>query len=157
MVMEGLRQIVGFAIGDEEYGCDIREVNEIIQLVPITRMPRTPAFVEGVINLRGRIIPIIDLAKRLTLATGQHGKETRIIVAQIGAASVGLIVDSVSEVINVPESAIEATPSGITVDAEFLRGVIKLENRLIILLELGRILNATEQEEAAGLQQSADG
>jgi len=130
-------QIVVFELGDERYGLDIAAVYEIIRHQPITAVPQAPAFVEGVINLRGRIIPVVDLRERFGLAAGELTKAARIVVAEAACTRVGLVVDGVSEVLMVPSDAIEPTPDvAAGVDAAYLRGIAKLGERLIILLDL---------------------
>ncbi len=130
-------QIVVFELGEERYGLDIAAVYEIIRHQPITAVPQAPAFVEGVINLRGRIIPVVDLRERFGLAAGDLTKAARIVVAEAAGTRVGLVVDGVSEVLMVPADAIEPTPEvAAGVDAAYLRGIAKLGERLIILLDL---------------------
>lgn len=130
-------QIVVFELGDERYGLDIATVYEIIRHQPITAVPQAPAFVEGVINLRGRIIPVVDLRDRFGMATGALTRASRIVVAEAAGTRVGLVVDGVSEVLMVPSDAIEPTPEvAAGVEAAYLRGIAKLGERLIILLAL---------------------
>lgn len=130
-------QIVVFELGEERYGLDIATVYEIIRHQPITAVPQAPAFVEGVINLRGRIIPVVDLRDRFGMATGELTKASRIVVAEAAGTRVGLIVDGVSEVLMVPADAVEATPEvAAGAEAAYLRGIAKLGERLIILLAL---------------------
>jgi purine-binding chemotaxis protein CheW len=141
-------QIVSFALGSEEYGVDISQVQEINRMVAITHVPRAPKFMEGVINLRGQLIPIIDLRTRFTMPRVEHTKNTRIVVTEIGAKRVGMVVDSVSEVLRIPVEQIEDAPEMITgVDTEYIRGVGKMNERLIILLDLGRIITSNERRE----------
>jgi purine-binding chemotaxis protein CheW len=133
----GELQIVVFELGAERYGVDIATVYEIIRHQPITAVPRAPAFVEGIINLRGRIVPVVDLRARLGLATSDVTKATRIVVAETAGTRVGLIVDGVSEVLIVPGDAIDPTPAvAVGDEAAYLRGIAKLGERLIILLAL---------------------
>jgi purine-binding chemotaxis protein CheW len=130
-------QLVVFELGDERYGLDIATVYEIIRHQPITAVPQAPAFVEGVINLRGRIIPVVDLRDRFGMAAGDLTKATRIVVCEAAGTRVGLVVDGVSEVLMVSGDAIEATPDvAAGADAAYLRGIAKLGERLIILLDL---------------------
>jgi purine-binding chemotaxis protein CheW len=130
-------QIVVFELGDERYGLDIATVYEIIRHQPITAVPQAPAFVEGVINLRGRIIPVVDLRDRFGMVRGALTRASRIVVAEAAGTRVGLVVDGVSEVLMVPADAIEPTPEvAAGIDASYLRGIAKLGERLIILLEL---------------------
>lgn len=142
-------QLVVFGLGREEFAVEVTQVREIIRMEEITRMPKSPPFVEGIINLRGQIIAVIDLARRLNLPSGERSPETRIIVVEAGDVKVGMIVDSVSEVLRVSAEAVEPNPAlAADVSAAFLQGVVKHDNRLIILLDLARILSL---EEMAGL------
>lgn len=141
-------QVVSFKLGSEEYGVDIAQVQEINRMVSITHVPRAPKFMEGVINLRGQLIPIIDLRTRFEMPRAEHTKNTRIVVTEIGAKRVGMVVDSVSEVLRLDTDAIEPAPEMITgVDTEYIRGVGKIEDRLIILLDLARIISSGEKRE----------
>ncbi|MBV8579087.1 MAG: chemotaxis protein CheW [Candidatus Eremiobacteraeota bacterium] len=141
-------QVVSFKLGSEEYGVDIAQVQEINRMVAVTHVPRAPQFMEGVINLRGQLIPIIDLRTRFAMPRTEHTKNTRIVVTEIGTKRVGMVVDSVSEVLRLPVEQIEAAPEMITgVDTEYIRGVGKIEDRLIILLDLARIISGAEKRE----------
>lgn len=139
-------QVATFNIGAEEYGVDISQIQEIIRMVEITRVPRTPAFMEGVINLRGQLIPIIDLRARFGMERMAPTKNTRIIVTDVGTKRVGIIVDSASEVLTIPIEAIEQAPEMIAgVGADYLQGVGKVGARLIILLDLTMVVTAPER------------
>lgn len=139
-------QLVSFKIGDEEFGVDILAVQEIIRMHEITCVPNAPHFVEGVINLRGKVIPVIDLRKRLGLPERDYDKSTRIVVVEINGKIIGFIVDSVSEVMRIPRSITEAPPKMIGgVESEYITSVGKLDNRLLILLDLTKILSAQER------------
>ncbi len=141
-----LLQLVTFSIGDEEFGVDILKVQEIIRTMEITKVPRAPAFVEGVINLRGKVIPIIDLRKRFGLQARGHDKNTRIIVIEISAMIVGFVVDSVSEVLRIPAGTVEPPPPVVAgLESEYISGVGKLEDRLLILLDLNHLLSRAER------------
>lgn len=142
-----LLQLVGFQLDDEEYGIDILKVQEINRITEITKIPQSPDFVEGVINLRGNVIPIIDLRKRFNMPEKAYDKQTRIVVGEIGDRTVGFIVDAVSEVIRLPEDTIEPPPN-ITSDdrTDYILGVGKLEDRLLMLLDIDKILSGTEKE-----------
>ena len=147
----GELQIVVCELADEHYGLDIAKVYEIIRHQPITPVPRSPSFVKGVINLRGRIIPVVDLRERFGMPAAEPTKETRIVVAESAATRVGLIVDSVSEVLILPSEAVEATPEvAAGADAEYLRGIAKLGDRLVLLLELGGLFGIEDQRALAG-------
>jgi len=139
-------QLVVFELGHEVYGVDISRVHEIIRLAQITRVPRAPDFVEGVINLRGRVIPVIDLKKRFGLSTDSHSKTSRIVVVDVDDNTIGMIVDGVSEVLRLPVGAVEPpSPLVVTVDSDYVRGIAKLEERLIILLDLDKILSRQQR------------
>jgi purine-binding chemotaxis protein CheW len=138
-------QLVSFKVGMEEFGVNILYVQEINRMIQITKVPNTPDFVEGIINLRGRIIPVIELRTKLGIEKKPYDKETRIIVVEIEQKTVGFIVDSVSEVLRIPSNILEAPPS-ITngVNSEFIKSIVKLENKLIILIDLESILSMDE-------------
>ncbi|BBD07615.1 chemotaxis protein CheW [Desulfovibrio ferrophilus] len=142
-----LIQLVTFSIGEEEFGVDILKVQEIIRTMEITKVPKAPDFVEGVINLRGNVIPIIDLRKRFGLQTREHDKHTRIIVIEINKMVVGFVVDSVSEVLRIPANTVEPPPPVVSgLESEYISGVGKLEDRLLILLDLDRLLSGEEKD-----------
>jgi purine-binding chemotaxis protein CheW len=127
-------QVVSFALGSEEYGVDIAQVQEINRMVTITKVPRAPQFMEGVISLRGQLIPIIDLCTRFGMKRSKCTKHTCIVVTEIGNKRLGMVVDSVSEVLRVPVEQIENAPDLVAgPDTEYIRGVAKLDARLIIM------------------------
>ncbi len=137
------RQLVVFDLADEAYGVNIGSVREIIRMQEITRVPRTPDYVEGVINLRGKVIPVIDMRKRFGFPAAERTKDTRIVVIDIGGADIGATVDAVSEVLRLSSDSIEPPMAVITTaDSDYLLGIAKLETRLIILLDLQRALAA---------------
>ena len=141
-------QVVSFHLGSEEYGVDISQVQEIIRMVEITHVPRAPRFMEGVINLRGQLIPIIDLRTRFGMQRGEQTKSTRIVVTEIGSKRVGIVVDSVSEVINIPLEQVENAPDMIAgVGTEYIQGVGKVNERLIILLDLTMVITGEEKQQ----------
>jgi purine-binding chemotaxis protein CheW len=143
-------QLVVFELGEERYGLDIATVYEIIRHQPITAVPQAPAFVEGVINLRGRIIPVVDLRDRFGMATGDQTKASRIVVCDAAGTRVGLVVDGVSEVLMVASDAIEATPDvAAGHDAGYHRGIAKLGERLIILLDLDGLFGPADADALA--------
>lgn len=145
---EELLQLVSFHIGTEEFGLDILRVQEINRMVEITRVPNAPPFVTGVINLRGRVIPIVDLRERFGLARKENDKNTRIIVVELKGRVVGFVVDSVQEVLRIPKSITEPPPPMVAgIGSEYITAVGKLEDRLLILIDLERILTTTEQEQ----------
>ncbi|MDR1125411.1 MAG: chemotaxis protein CheW [Deltaproteobacteria bacterium] len=142
-----LIQLVTFSIGEEEFGVDILKVQEIIRTMEITKVPRAQVFVEGVINLRGKVIPIIDLRRRFGLVSKPHDKHTRIIVIEINNMIVGFVVDSVSEVLRIPAGTVEPPPPVVAgMDSEYISGVGKLQDRLLILLDLDKLLSNEDIE-----------
>jgi len=141
-------QLVTFKLGTEEFGVDILKVQEINKMMNITRIPNAPAFIEGVINLRGKIIPIVDLRKRLGFREQPYDKSTRIIVVELEGLVLGFIVDSVSEVLRIPGNTIEPPPSMVAgIESEYIEGVGKLDDRLLILLELKKIFSSPERKD----------
>ncbi len=135
-------QLVTFQLGTEEYGIDIMQVQEIIRPPGIVRMPKAPSFVEGVINLREQVIPVIDLAKRLDISSEGRTDDTRVVIANIQGSLVGLVVDSASEVMRIRTEDIEPLPEIMTSsNGGFLTGIAKLDDRLIILLDLEKTLS----------------
>ena len=142
-------QLVSFLLGKEEFGADILMVQEIIRMQPITRVPNAPHFVEGVINLRGKVIPIVDLRKRLNVEGIQDQKKIRIIVVDVDGKITGFIVDAVSQVLRIPKSTIEPAPSIVIagIDSEYITGVSKLDDKLLILLDFSKILTRREKKE----------
>lgn len=142
-----LLQLVSFKIGEEEFGVDILSVQEINRMSQITKVPNTPDFIEGVINLRGRIIPVLDLRVKLGLMKLEHNKNTRIVVVELKGQTVGFIVDEVSEVLRIPKNITEAPPTMVGgIDSEYITSIGKLEDRLLILLDLEKILSLSEYE-----------
>jgi purine-binding chemotaxis protein CheW len=133
-------QIVGFRVGQETFGVPIGSVQEILRPLPVTPVPGAPPHVEGVINLRGRIISIVDLRKRCG-APAEAQRRNRIVVAETGGRSIGLMVDSASEVLRIAENSIEP-PASVFGPAEpgFVTGVAKLANRLVILVDIAKLL-----------------
>lgn len=140
-----------FYLADEEYGVEILKVHEIIGMLPITRVPRTPAFVRGVINLRGKVIPIIDLRDRFGMPHA-GSEEQCIIVVQVHGIQLGVVVDRVSEVRSIGDGEIEPTPSfGVDVSTEYLLGLAKGEGRVRLLLDIDRVLTASEVDSVAAV------
>ncbi len=142
-----LIQLVTFSIGEEEFGVNILQVQEIIRTMDITKVPRSPDFVEGVINLRGKVIPIVDMRSRFGLSSKEHDKYTRIIVIEIEMMIVGFVVDAVSEVLRIPANSVQPPPPVVAgMDADYIDGVGKLDDRLLILLDLDSLLDNEEKE-----------
>ncbi len=141
MVAETETQLVVFDLASEYYGVDIGDVREIIRMQSITSVPGAPPFVEGVINLRGSVVPVVDLRKRLALTINEQTQESRIVVVDIAGRDVGVIVDGVNEVLRIPLSSVDPPSSMITdSDSDYLRGIARLEDKLIILLDLSKAL-----------------
>jgi purine-binding chemotaxis protein CheW len=144
---EQLMQLVGFTIGKELFGVDILMVQEIIRAAPITAVPNSPDFVEGVINLRGNIIPVIELRKRLGFATPDVNMEDSwILILDIEGRITGFIVDSVTEVLKIQESGIEPPPDIVVagLESQHIRGVCEIDEKLLILLDFNCILLVDE-------------
>ena len=153
---EGLMQLVGFEIGDEQFGVNILSVQEIIRSAPVTNVPNSPIFIEGVINLRGDIIPVIDLRKRLNLYQNEEKVKSLknwILILNIGERVIGFIVDRVTEVFMVEEDSIEPPPDIIVegLENQYIQGVCKTNDVLVIILEFERVLF---NEEYSALQDS---
>jgi purine-binding chemotaxis protein CheW len=141
---EELLQLVSFNIGEEEFGVDILQVQEINRMLDVTRVPNAPEYVDGVINLRGKVIPIIDLRRRLGMERKEHDKNTRIVVVEVNDKVVGFVVDAVREVLRIPRSVTEPPPSIVGgVHEEYITAVGKLDDRLLILLDLEKVLATT--------------
>jgi len=139
-------QLVSFKLAEEEFGVEILRVKEINRMVEVTPVPESPTFVEGVINLRGKVIPIVDLRKRIGLPERAHDKDTRIIVVELDDQLVGFVVDSVSEVLRIRTSITEPPPAMVAgIDEEYITAIGKLADRLLILLDLDRVFSEEEQ------------
>jgi purine-binding chemotaxis protein CheW len=142
------RQLVVFKLSSENYGVDIAAVESIIKMQDITSVPHAPDFVEGVTNLRGKVLPVIDLRKRFHLTTQDVTKDSRIVVVSVSGNEVGMTVDEVSEVLTCSDDAIEPPPPMVTtIESTFITGIAKIQGRLIILLDLTRVLSVNEQAE----------
>ena len=135
-------QLVTFNLGSEEFGVNIMMVQEIIRIPPITRVPKAPSYVEGVINLRGNVIPVVSLRSRFGMERAEDTELSRIIVLQVQTKVFGIRVDGVTEVLRLAEEAIEPPPPvALGLDAHFIRGVGKIGERLLILLDLEHIMD----------------
>ncbi len=136
-----LLQLVSFKIGEEEFGVDILKVQEINRMLDITRVPNSPPHVVGVINLRGKVIPVVELRQRFGMEHKDHDKNTRIIVMELGGKVIGFVVDAVSEVLRIPKSVTEPPPSvAATGNSDYITAVGKLDDRLLTLLDLEKVL-----------------
>lgn len=143
-----LIQLVSFNLDNEEYGVDVLKVREIIRMPSITRVPNTPHYVEGVINLRGKVIPIINMRRRFGLIEVEYDKQTRIMVMDVEGELMGFIVDAVSEVIRISSSEIQPSPAVVTsgIDQECIAGVINQADRLLVLLDLQKMFSQDERQ-----------
>jgi purine-binding chemotaxis protein CheW len=136
-----------FALGNEEYGIEILKVREIIGLMDITTVPQTPDYMKGVINLRGKVIPVIDLRLKFSMLEEAHTRETCVIVAEVNNTSIGIIVDSVSEVLGIRSGEVEEAPSfGQGKDTGFIMGMGRVNEKIIILLDIEVVLSSEELE-----------
>jgi len=149
-------QIVVFGLANEHYGVDIARVEGIIKMQAITTVPHAPEFVEGVTNLRGKVLPVIDLRCRFGLSPAEPTKDTRIVNVEMNGLTVGLVVDGVSEVQRVDPAAVEPpSPIITTIDSAYLRGIAKIGAQLVILLDLDKVLSGQDQMHLAALPQAA--
>ena len=140
-----LLQLVSFFIGNEEFGVDILYVQEINRMSQVTKVPNAPDFVNGVINLRGRVIPVIDLRLKFGMPKKEPDKNTRIIVMEVSGKTVGFIVDSVNEVLRISKDVTEPPPElAMGINSEYIKSVGKLDDRLLILIDLEKILSTEE-------------
>jgi purine-binding chemotaxis protein CheW len=141
-------QLVVFNIGKELYGVGIEAVHEIVKVPDITEVPDAPAFLEGVINLRGKIVPVVDLRKRMNLDSKERTKSSRVLITEDDGRLVGLLVDAVSEVLKIPPDAVEAPPEMVSsVGVEYITGVAKVEGRLVILLNLKKVFRVEDMKQ----------
>lgn len=139
-----------FRLADEFYALDIQSVQEIVRMQTITAIPGADTWVEGITNLRGRVVPVIDLRRRCGVKANDHSPETRIVVVGSPAGMVGLIVDAVSEVMRIPSEQVELPSSIVSVpENTYLRGVAKLDDRLVSLIDLSGVLPPTLSERGA--------
>lgn len=139
-------QMVAFKLESEEFAVNIHQVREVLKMTQVTPLPQSAEFIEGVINLRGEIIPVVDLRKRFALPEGERGEQTRIIIVEIEDSNVGLIVDSVTEVLRFASENIKPPPSRVAgTRSDMIKGVAKLEDRLLIILDLEKVLTTEER------------
>ena len=137
-------KFVVFKLENEEYGIDILRVKEIKEMIRITRVPKSPSFVRGVINLRGEVIPVIDLRKKFDMSQNIDTESTRIIIVLVDEITVGLIIDTSSEVLEIDKELIEEPPATIaSIDHSYIYGIGKVKERLIILLDVSKIISIT--------------
>lgn len=143
-----LIQLVSFKLDNEEFGIEVLKVREIIRMINITHMPNTPNYMEGVINLRGKVIPIVSMRKKFNLMESQNSSQTRIIVMDIGGELMGFIVDAVSEVIRISAHEIQPPPNVVSggIDQDCITGVINQAERLLVLLNLEKLFSHDEKQ-----------
>ncbi|MEE2842558.1 MAG: chemotaxis protein CheW [Chloroflexota bacterium] len=153
----GERQVVVFDLNEEAHGVDISQVREIIRMEEITRVPRAPEFVEGVINLRGKVNPVVDLRARFSMPSTERTDEHGIVVVDVDGQDIGMVVDAVTEVSRTPSDSIEPPSSVITTDdSEYLTGIVKTDDKLIILLDIAKVISESEASALEEIQQSPD-
>lgn len=142
-------QLVGVKLGDEEYAIDVLKINTIIRSIEITIVPRMESYILGVMNLRGKVVPVIDLRVRFNLAKNDFDKATRIIVVNINNENIGFVVDEVTEVMRIKRSMVEPTPPLVgSIGQEYILGICKYDSRLIMLLDIDRVINESEASES---------
>jgi purine-binding chemotaxis protein CheW len=152
----GTIQMVSFRLAEEEYGIEITKVQEIILMGSITRVPQTPDYIKGLINLRSTVIPIVDLRLRFGLPEENATDETRIMVVNVAGKTIGIIVDAVSEVLRVAEEQIAPPPPTVTsLGQDYLTGLVKLENRLLTMVDIDKVLGGEHGAELTGLSEAA--
>jgi purine-binding chemotaxis protein CheW len=149
-------QLVLFMMSGSEFGVEIQQVREINRVGEITKVPKAPEFLEGVMNLRGRIVPVVDLKKRFKLPSVKETSQSRIIITEVGDQFIGLWVDKVTEVLKIAPSAVAPPPEMIlTIAGEYLSGLVEVKDRLVILLNLPRILRLDEIKALADAEMAA--
>ena len=139
------KQLVLFGLDKEIYGVDISTVHEIIRMQPVTKVPKAPFYVEGIINLRGRVIPVVDIRKRFGLDCVEQTQDSRIVVVDIGGTTIGMIVDEVTEVMRIPSDSIEPRSDIVAAgDSDYLLGIARVGEQMVILLDLNKLLPKSE-------------
>ena len=143
---DNILQLVSFSVENLLFGLEILHIQEIIRFTEITKIPNAPSFVEGIVNLRGKVIPVIDLRKKMSLPLKKYDKASRIIISEVGNTIVGFIVDSVNEVMYVTEDNFEAPPElALSINSEFIKKIAKLEDKLLIMLDIENVLTKKEK------------
>lgn len=137
-------QVVVFRLASEEYALPITKVKDINRIAPVTKMPQAPSFMEGIINLRDKIIPIVDLRERFGLPAGEMTGESRFVVVEFNGQMLGIMVDSVAEVLTIPAGGIDLPPAAAKLDLSYIEGIGKVEQRLLILLNVDKIFTDNE-------------
>lgn len=151
-------QMLVFGLGDAEFGVPITQAVRIVRLSPITRVPRSPGFLEGVISVEGDIIPVVDLKKRFMLSQTPYGPKARLIIVETGDQLVGLLVDHVQEILPLPTDAVEPPPAMVAdINGVYLSGIVQRADRLLVILDLGNVLTLEEVDalEAVSAEQEA--
>ncbi len=144
-------QLVTFTLGNEEYAVDILKVQEINRMTEVAKVPNSPSYVEGVINLRGRVIPVVNLRSRFGLGEKEMDERSRIMIMDIQGLTIGVVVDAVSEVLRIPSNTVEPAPHMASdIGTEFIRGIAKLDDRLIILIDMDQIIDRPERAGIVG-------
>lgn len=144
--MSEIRQYVSFVLGKERYAINIMDVEEIIRLTEITAVPKAPDFVEGIINLRERVIPVVDLKKRINLGEATYDENTRIIVVVLNGKRIGLIIDAVDEIVRIESDVIDAAPAvTVSLDSSYIEGVARTDKGMIIILKANKVFSSSEQ------------
>lgn len=144
-------QIVVFRLSSEEYALPITKVKDINRIMPLTKMPKSPAFMKGVINLRGEIIPVVDLRERFGLTTNEATDDSRIMIVDFNNQLIGIIVDGVTEVITIPIAQIDIPPSASKLNIKQIPGIGKFNKRLLILLDIDEVFSAEEVKDLKGM------
>jgi purine-binding chemotaxis protein CheW len=145
------KQLVIFSLSNEYFGIDISTVEGIVKIQEITKIPEMPEFMEGVTNLRGEVLPVINLERRFGIPPHKTNNESRIVVVNVGKMKVGMIVESVSEVLTIDDTQVEPAPALVTsLNSRFITGIARVEKRLVILLDLGLVLSAEDIEKTSG-------
>jgi len=155
--MSEILQLVTFRLGNEDYAVNILKVQEINRMKEITRVPNTPQYVEGVINLRGKVIPVINLRGKFGLNDKESDTQSRIMIMDIQGITMGIVVDAVSEVLRIPANIVEPTPPmASNISTEYIKGIAKLEDRLIILLDMDMLVGKAEETSMADVVKSLE-
>lgn len=146
------KQLVIFELGAEHFGIDIASVEGINKMLDITKIPKAPVYMLGITNLRGSVLPVIDLQKRFGMPEQEQTSETRIVVANMDGVKIGMVVSAVSEVLTIEDSVIEPPPPMVSnINSEFISGVAKIDKRLVILLDLAKVLTVDEKAQVANM------
>ena len=152
-------QYIVFRLGETRFGVEIRQVLRIVRLTPITRVPRAPHFLEGIVNYHGQAVPVVDLKKRLALSDeSAYGDAARILIVELGEQTIGMLVDIVAGIARLPDEAIEPPPEMVAqVNGVYLTGVAHHDDHLLVLLDLSRVLTVEEAAEVSALQSKVEG